>query len=265
MEPGRVHLLGPYEIPGFSGKRHVRAYVPVKARAELRPLLFMFDGQNVFDDAPSFAGGWHAHAAVERLAKTVAPPVVLAIDHGHGERIRELSPFEMTRGPHAGPGRASELLRWITEWLLPHTRRRLDIDADPRRSVVGGSSLGGLAALYAHLEHPEVFGGCLAMSPSIWVAERALVEHARHRTLAPWSRIYLDAGRREQRGILERDTGLLAELLRTKHGERVLFRVDAKGTHREADWRRRLPVALRFFFGTSRAPSLRQGPQGKRA
>jgi len=246
-------MLGPYDIPGFSGKRHVRAYVPIRARDELRPLLFMFDGQNIFDDAPSFAGGWHAHTAVEKLAKTVAPPVVLAIDHGNGERIRELSPFEMKRGPAAGPGRASEFVRWIVEWLLPRVRHRLGVDADPRRTVIGGSSMGGLAALYAHLEHPEVFGGCLAMSPSIWVADRALIEHARSKTLAPWSRIYIDAGRREQRGVLERDVGTLAELFRNKHGDRVLFRVDARGTHREADWKRRLPVALRFFYGTSRA------------
>lgn len=66
MEPGRIHLLGPFDVPGLPPRRHVRAYVPTRARASSRPLLFLFDGQNAFDDAPSFAGGWHAHLAVER-------------------------------------------------------------------------------------------------------------------------------------------------------------------------------------------------------
>lgn len=254
MHHGRVRLLGPYDIPGFSGRRHVRTYVPTRARPTMRPLLFLFDGQNAFDDAPSFAGGLHVHAAVERLARAVSPPVVVAIDHGHAERIRELSPFAIRRGPHATPGHNAAFSRWIVDTLIPELRDALALDPDPRRAVIGGTSMGGLAALITHAEHPEHFGGALAMSPSLWVARRAAFDHLRRTRLAPWSRVYIDAGRRESRGIAERDAGMAAALLRTLDGESVLFRADPKGRHRETDWRRRLPAALRFFYGTSRAP-----------
>lgn len=253
MEPGRVHLLGPHAVPGLAAARQVRVYVPRRARPTARPTLVLFDGQNVFDDAPSFAGGWHVHAAVERLARNVEPPVVVAIDHGGVHRIHELSPFPV----QGGEGRAEVLVGWMAGSLLPGLRGSLRLDPDPRRVVVGGSSMGGLAALYAHGARPDVFGGALAMSPSLWVAGRAIVAWLADRQLAPWSRVYLDAGRREARGALVRDAGLLAELLRHRHGEHVLFRDDPRGHHREACWRRRLPGALRFFFGTSRSPRLR--------
>jgi predicted alpha/beta superfamily hydrolase len=255
MEPGRVHLLGPYDIPGLAPRRFVRVYVPRRARPAARPLLFLFDGQNAFDDAPSFAGGWHAHLAVERLASVVSPPVVLALDHGNAHRIGELSPFEVTSGPFVGPGHAPELLAWVAEHLLPELRPRLAIDPDPRRAVVGGSSMGGLAALYAHVARPDVFGGAVSMSPSLWVARRATFDWVKWRGLAPWSRVYLDAGRREARGALIREVATLADLLRRLGGEHVWFRDDPKGMHHEACWRRRLPRALRHFFGKAANPT----------
>ena len=115
MEAGRVHLLGPYPVPGLAVARQVRIYVPRRARPASRPSLVLFDGQNVFDDAPSFAGGWHAHAAVERLARNVSPPVIVAVDHGGEHRIHELSPFAV----NGADGRAEVLVRWMAEVLLP--------------------------------------------------------------------------------------------------------------------------------------------------
>ena len=146
------------------------------------------------------------------------------------------------------------LLAWLADDLAPRMAARYGADLHPRSVMVGGSSLGGLAALYAHLRRPERFGGALAMSPSLWVSRRAAFDHLRRTRLAPWSRVYIDAGRRESRGIAERDAGMAAALLRTLDGESVLFRADPTGRHREAVWKRRLPAALRFFYGTSRAP-----------
>lgn len=252
MESGRVHVLGPYSVPGLAVARQIRVYVPRRARPTSRPTLVLFDGQNVFDDAPSFAGGWHVHAAVERLARNAAPPVVVAVDHGGEHRIHELSPFAV----NGAEGRAEILVRWMADVLLAELRSPLGLDRDPRRVVIGGSSMGGLASLFAHASRPDVFGGALAMSPSLWVARRAIVSWLSDRQLAPWSRVYLDAGRREANGALVREAGALADVLRRRHGEHVLFRDDPRGLHREACWRRRLPGALRFFYGTSRSPRL---------
>jgi enterochelin esterase-like enzyme len=235
------------DVPGLGAPRLVRIYVPKHARERDRPLLLLFDGQNVFDDAPSFAGGWHAHRAVERLAKNVSPPVVVGLDHGNERRIAELSPFPV--GSH--PARFHELFGWITGFLLQHLRHHFAITHDARRTVIGGSSMGGLAALHAHLARPDLFGGCIAMSPSLWVGRGAMFEWAHHHRPRHDARIYLDAGAREPAGMV-RGAESMARLL-AEHGARGLkVRIDPRGGHREIDWRRRLLGALRHTFGTSR-------------
>ena len=93
---GEIIELGRFDIPHVALQRRVRAYLPARRpkRATPRPALFLFDGQNIFDDAGSFAGAWNAHLAVDRYAARRAnPPVVIAIDHGHRARIDELTPF----------------------------------------------------------------------------------------------------------------------------------------------------------------------------
>jgi enterochelin esterase-like enzyme len=245
LDRGIVHVLGPFDVPGLKPDRSVRLYLPHRLRPKNRPLLVLFDGQNVFDDAPSFAGGWHAHEAVEALADRTAPPVVVGIDHGNEERIAELSPFPV-QGNH---GRLESLLAWMRTFLVPHLVAEHAVTTDPRKIAVGGSSMGGLAALYGHLAYPNTFGAALAMSPSIWVAGRALIGWAHHRELDPSGRVYLDAGGREGGGKMLRDARELEGLLRARGEGEVLFRADARGQHREADWRRRLPRALRFVFG----------------
>jgi predicted alpha/beta superfamily hydrolase len=243
-----LKITGPYEIvPGVPPQRHVRIYEPRRVPQHERPTLLLFDGQNVFDDEPSFAGGWRAHTTVERLARNVAPPVVVGVDHGAEHRISELSPFDFgkTRGSLEG------FLDWLIAWLLPRLRDEHRLSADPRQTIIGGSSMGGLAALYAALKRPDVFGGAIAMSPSLWLARGAMLDWVKRNQL-PSTRIYLDAGAREAGGRMVAAAERMASALEASGRVQLMFHVDAKGQHREADWRRRLLPALRFHFGTSK-------------
>src|SRR5687767_8073812 len=86
-----LYLLGPFKV--LNVERFVRVYVPDEKKKGA-PALFMFDGQNIFHDAPSFSGGWYVHHAVKaRAAKGKSAPVVIGIDHGGPNRLHELSPF----------------------------------------------------------------------------------------------------------------------------------------------------------------------------
>ncbi len=213
-----------------------------------RGLLILFDGQNVFDDHGSFAGGWYAHRAVDRLqTKKRRAPVIVAIDHGHADRIHELSPFV------AGPsqGRLDVLLSWVVGHLVPSLRSKFSIKNHPSGIVVGGSSMGGLAALYAHFRHPATFGGALSMSPSLWLGGRKIFEFVGAQS-NPWTtRVYLDCGAREGRngGMLTLAASMADHLRGRGYNDAMLrWRPDARGQHNEKCWRRRLPGALRFFF-----------------
>jgi len=252
LRPGEVTVLGPFVVPGLA-PRLVRVYLPrgyAPEREDGNPGLWLFDGQNVFDDAPSFAGGWHVHEAVERLARPGRPgrrvPVVIGIDHGGESRIFELSPF-----PWEGkPGQLSVLLDWITGTLMPALEMELNLRAGPEGAVIGGSSMGGLAALWSHFHSPHAFGGALAMSPSLWLAGQAIFADVAAQPDPRPSRIYLDMGAREDKGRMLPIAAALADQLTARGwgADRLLWRPDAKGSHNEACWRRRLPKALRFLY-----------------
>jgi predicted alpha/beta superfamily hydrolase len=245
--PGRFETLGDWTPPGFS-RRVVTAYVPADhVRDGTRPALFLFDGQNVFDDTYSFAGGWFAHQAVDGLPRrTCNVPVVVGIPHGGEHRVDELVPWKMRQGG----GHLSSFLAAVVARIVPEVQHRHGTLHGPLGAVLGGSSLGGLAALWGHLHHPHVFGGALALSPSLWVAGRAIFKDAErfHRPVV--SRIYLDCGGREAGGRMLPVVREMSELLKAKHypASQLKFRADERAQHNEKAWRRRLPGALRFMF-----------------
>jgi hypothetical protein len=196
------------------------------------PLLLMFDGQNIFDDAPSFAGGWHLHAAVERRARSrrkAVAPVVLGLEHGGVLRMRELNPF-------APDGRLDAQLDWIEGTLLPDVRARLGLALC--EVWVGGSSMGALAALYAHLSRPHLFRGALAMSPALPVTRGAFFSVTQRGIRRP--------GQRHR----SRGTGL-ATRLRRRGWRPTNWRHFVKAANTRRHWRWRLP--RRFLFAGQRA------------
>lgn len=247
MKNGEVNLLGPFEVPGLP-PRLVRVYLPnLYDRETPHYALYLFDGQNVFDDEPSFSGGWYAHEAAEGLVRARRPvPVVIGIDHGGESRIPELSPFEFD----GKPGQADHFLEWVTGSLVPALTAELNLIPGPAGAVIGGSSMGGLGSFYAHFRHPEAFGGALVMSPSFWLADEAIFGKVAEMPAPGISRIYLDGGAREDKGRLLTHIQRMAEHLvaRGYDSDRLMWRSDPKGAHSEASWRRRLPRALRFMY-----------------
>jgi predicted alpha/beta superfamily hydrolase len=247
MIPGEINLLGPFEVPGLA-PRLIRVYLPREySPEEPHFVLYMFDGQNVFDDLPSFSGGWYLHEAVEGLAKSRRPvPVVVGVDHGGPERNLELSPFPF----EAEPGKIETLLDWMTGSLMPALTAELNLIPGPLGAVVGGSSMGGLASFWAHFHHPEAFGGALVMSPSFWVGNEAIFGDVAERPSPEVSRIYVDAGAKEDKGRVVEAVKRMVEHLTVRgyDSDRLMWRADARGTHSEASWRRRLPAALRFMY-----------------
>jgi predicted alpha/beta superfamily hydrolase len=253
-----IHHLGPFDIPGLRS-RSVRVYVPPGAGSGA-PVLYMFDGQNVFDDEPSYAGGWHLHRTARSLWKKHGrAPVIVGIDHGGEARIDELSPWPAERSA----GRTDALLDWIGGVVAPRVQADFHVAADPPHVGIGGSSLGGLAALYAHFRNPERYGLVLSMSPSLWVGRGQLFDYIAERS-KPWtSRIYLDAGGLEAGGRMLEAARKLAGDLRTRGWDDGSLRfVEAKrGTHSEKHWRRRAPGAIEFLF----MPEAKKKPRRRKA
>ena len=250
-----INHLGPFDVPGLRARR-VRVFVPPRAGAGPSPVLYMFDGQNIYDDDPSYSGGWYLHRTARSLWKKHGrAPIIVGVDHGGEARIDELTPWADARG-----GGTDALLDWMIGTVMPRIREDFRGSDDPAEVGIGGSSMGGLGALYAHFRNPERFGLVLSMSPSLWVARGHIFAHVTTRSKPRTSRIYLDAGALEDGGrMLESARRLAAELRARGWDDRTLRFVAAKrGTHSEKHWRRRAPGAIEFLFMPSAPPKKRR-------
>lgn len=218
-----------------SRPRRVRVVVP-RGVEETPPVLVLFDGQNVLGDHGSHAGGWRAHEAIERLPGTIRRPVLLAVDHGHQHRVRELWDD------------LDPLFAFIVREVVPHAEASVGLRFDSEARMIGGASMGGLASLAALARLPRFFSGALAMSPSAWLVPHTISHELRHAKLSRAARAYVDVGHRESDGMVHHATQV-TQILESRLGAgQVMWRPDRRGQHRERDWRRRLPKALRFLF-----------------
>ncbi len=221
-----------FSVPFHHHRRGVRVHVP--AGAGPHPVLLLFDGQNVFDDATSYAGGWHADAAVDKLPRTIARPIVVGLDNGGRRRMHEL---------WAG---LDEFLDCALNHVVPIVRERWEVEP---AWVVGGASMGGLAAFAAHLRHPGVFRAALCLSPSFWFTQHRIFEELDERGAPARSQVYIDAGAKEGLPLRSHAARMAQVLAARGYGpDALLWRYDRRGAHRERDWARRLPKALKWLF-----------------
>jgi len=240
-----IYKLGPFTVPGFGGERYARVYLPTERPESALPVLYAFDGQNIFHDDPSHCGGWYLHHAVRDLsAAGKQAPVIVGIDHGGPRRLDELSPFACAHSR----GQVDRLLAWLRRDLMPRIRREFPVRRDAAGTAIGGSSMGGLAALYAHFRRPDLYGAALCMSPSLWFADGKIFDYIAGRPRPPGSRIYVDAGAGE--GQMLADAGRLVEHLRARGYDDTDLHwcPDPQGHHCERHWRKRAPTALEFLF-----------------
>ncbi|GAC1365022.1 MAG: alpha/beta hydrolase [Herpetosiphon sp.] len=240
--------------------------------AQRYPVIYMQDGQNLFDEYTSYSGDWHVDATLLRLAAENLNVIVVGIANAGQQRMAEYSPFN---DPRWGPGKGDQYLQFIAQTVKPQIDR--DFRTLPQRHHTGilGSSMGGLISLYAFFRRPDLFGFAGALSPSLWFANRAIFRYVRSVPYRPGS-LYLDMGGREDNGrpvgpaAINRHLALardMSSLLR-EHGYRpgsdLLYCEDADATHSEEAWANRLPDALRFFLRRHGEPagSPRRGESG---
>ena len=251
---GDIRLLEGFRSDALDNSRDVLVWLPPGYEHDATrrfPVLYLHDGQNLFDTSTSFAGvEWGVDETAERLvhAGRVAPLIIVGINHAGVQRADEFAP---THDPHrqAG-GHADRYARFVVDELKPYVDRTFRTQPEARHSAIGGSSLGGLVTLHIGLEHPDVFGGLAVLSPSIWWDRRAVldrVERLSHRL--PW-RIWLDVGTSEGRDTV-RNARALRGLL-TQHGwrpdEDLQYLEAQDAPHSEAAWAARVEGILEFLF-----------------
>lgn len=245
---GAIHVLPAVESPQLGNRRDILVYTPGSyERGTTRyPVIYMQDGQNLFDPATSFAGDWGLMGGLARASRRGIEPIVVAIPNMGTARIDEYSPFQ---DPRAGGGNGDQYLRFLIDTVKPLVDERFRTLPDRAHTGIAGSSLGGLISLYAFFDQPDVFGFAAALSPALWFADAAIVQLA-ERAPRTTGRIYFDVGLREGRahvGLARRfrDT-LVAKGYDA--GREFRFVEDRYGTHHESAWGRRFRKALPFLL-----------------
>lgn len=215
------------------------------------PVLFLHDGQNLFDGSTSFIPGmdWHVGQTADQWIQEgrVEPLIIVGIYNAGKQRIGEYTP---TRAPKLGGGRANRYAKFLLEEVKPFVNFQYRAQQGPESTGIGGSSLGGLVSLYLGLRQPKAFGKIAALSPSVWWNERVILRFAATAAVRPLPRIWLDIGTREGPRIVD-DVERFRDILvgkgwqpdRNLHYERV-----EGAEHNEAAWARRVGPFLQFLF-----------------
>ena len=253
---GTVLVLPELESPRLGNARSIYVYLPPSYSIDEErrfPVLYMHDGQNLFDQATSFGDEWQVDESMEEVAGSGIEAIVVGIPNRGGERSDEYSPFVDRK--HGG-GRGGRYLDFLTRTLKPRIDREFRTLPDRESTGVAGSSLGGLISLYAFFEAPDIFGFAGVLSPALWFAHREIFRTVSAADYHP-GRIYLDVGTKEGWGTV-RNARRMRDLLHRKgyDAEWELVYVEERGAgHTEEHWARRFRQALPFLLvGRSPAP-----------
>ncbi|KAB2865733.1 MAG: alpha/beta hydrolase [Anaerolineae bacterium] len=267
-DPQQHTVLGNLQIktniysPQLQNTRDVLVYLPPSyewPEMNLRhyPVLYMQDGQNLFDAAISYAGEWQVDESIEMLAAeygTDAELIVVGIPNNE-QRQQEYNPFDH---PRFGKGRGNDYLRFVVETVKPEIDRQFRTLPDRANTGIAGSSMGGLISLYGYFHRADVFGYTAVFSPALWAGMPRIQEFINGLSYIP-GKIYLDVGTNEGSrrktnmsiSYLMYHARQVVESLVNKGyslGDDLLYFEEDGGGHSEADWARRFPDALKFLL-----------------
>ncbi|MDB5251152.1 MAG: putative alpha-dextrin endo,6-alpha-glucosidase [Flaviaesturariibacter sp.] len=233
-----------FYMPQLKRWRRIWLYLPDDyATSNLSyPVLYMHDGQNLFEEWSSFGEEWQVDETIDGMQKK---SIVVGIDNGAGHRINE---YKVEDHPSHGPGEGRAYLRFITDTLKPYIDAHFRTRTDRASTTIAGSSMGGLISFYGALLHPDVFGNVGVFSPSFWLA--GAIDDVISGSMAGktgWPRFYFYAGEKEGEKMADH-VREAASLLRMA-GAEVQEVYDPNGEHSEENWRAQFP---QFYEWTHR-------------
>jgi predicted alpha/beta superfamily hydrolase len=219
------------------------------------PVLYLHDGQNLFDGATSFIPGqdWHVgQTAEEGIRLGAVEPLIIVGIYNTKARVREYTP---THVPKLGGGRADRYAKFLIEEVKPFVESQYRTLSGAANTGIGGSSLGGLVSLYVGLKRADVFGKIAALSPSVWWNQMVIHRLVREMNVNPRPRIWLDIGTREgprMVPVVERFRDVLLQK-GWRLGQDLDYERVEGAQHNEAAWAQRVGPFLQFLYPGPRA------------
>ena len=238
-------------IPRLSGDTPRRAYIYLSESYDEEPdrrypVMYMFDGHNVFfDEDATFGKSWGMNDYMERTGKQL---IIVGVECNHQGncRLSEYSPVTFENAELGKiRGRGSTTMNWMVNELKPYIDGHFRTLPDRRNTILAGSSMGGLMALYGAAVYNQIFQRAACLSPSLWVAPGKVMELIAKARIRPDTTIYMDYGENEMANHVASQAVIPSAvyLLLTK-GVNLAFRIVPGGNHSEASWEKQIPIFM---------------------
>lgn len=226
-----------FYMPQLKRSRRIWLYLPPDYHASKQhyPVLYMQDGQNLFEDWSAFGEEWGVDETLDEMKATC---IVVGIDNGIEKRMNE---YTLHNHERYGAGEGAHYLSFLVHTLKPYIDETYRTLPGRAHTFIAGSSLGGLISFYASLHYPDVFGAAGIFSPAFWIAPQILEEiksgvAENNHT----QRFYFYYGENEGHEMAAHASAVI-DLLKTYERYRVKTVVKTDGIHSEAEWRAVFP------------------------
>lgn len=238
-----------FYIPQLNRHRRVWIYLPESYATSNKkyPVLYMHDGQNLFDNATASFGEWGVDEALDTLGKHFGETIVVAVDHGGEKRINEYSPFDTER---YGRGEGDAYVDFLAHTLMPYINKHYRTRKSAKFTAVAGSSMGGLISFYAALKYPGKFGTAGVFSPAFWIVPQ-LKDYTAKRAHKAKGRFYFYAGGAESDRMVPDMLGFF-ERLQNNPKVKLKSHIRAEGRHSEDTWRVEFPLFYQWLMKDDR-------------
>lgn len=231
------------EAPQLNTSKKIWIYLPKNYEESKKkyPVIYMHDGQNLFDKSTSFSGEWNIDETLDSLNAEI---IVVGVEHGNDKRIDELTPFKNEK---YGGGNADNYLDFIVKTLKPHIDKNYRTIKKAETTSIGGSSLGGLVSYYATLKYPEIFGKSVIFSPSFWFSNE--IYSLTEKSPKINTKMYFLCGDNEGEAMVN-DLIKMTDLLKLKLNSfsQIEIHVIEEGQHNEKLWREAFPKAYLWLL-----------------
>jgi predicted alpha/beta superfamily hydrolase len=236
-----------FGMPQLGRQRRIWIYLPADYQSSKKnfPVIYMHDGQNLFDSYTSGYGEWGIDEILDKLAGK-KECIVVGIDHGGDYRITEYDPYDSKYGK----GRGRDYVDFMVKNLKPYIDSHYRTKIDAANTTIAGSSMGGLISMYAALKYPDVFGNAGIFSPAFWIAPE-LYKYAAQQKILAKSRFYFVCGDSESNGMVA-EMKKMATIIQSKITdiENAPVVIVKGASHNEKQWNGDFPAFYNWLVGS---------------
>lgn len=239
-----------FTMPQLNRKRKIWIYLPkgYATVGKAYPVLYMHDGQNLFNEQTAANGEWGVDEALDSIQKLTGKEcIVVGIENGKDKRMSEYTPYNFTYNNTTIQAEGKEYIEFIVQTLKPFIDSKYRTKKAPEFTGIAGSSLGGLISYYALIKYPTIFGSAGVFSPSFWLSSQCFSDAETFSTTTN-PRFYFYGGVKESTTMVADIKKIAATLSGKNNNYQITTLIDPLGEHNEKNWRREFPAFYIWFM-----------------